>query len=60
MVTYISFIIFFIISSLANKEGKALLYMYGAFAIQCSPEIKVFFEGKLSKDKHEMSKLSIA
>lgn len=47
------------VSSLANKEGKALLHMCAASAIQCSPEIKVYYERRLAKGKHKMSTLNI-
>src|SRR5690606_37796974 len=46
-------------SNLANKEGKALLHMCAASAIQCSPEIKVYYERRLAKGKHKMSTLNI-
>ena len=47
------------VSNLANKEGKALLHLCAASAIQCSPEIKVYYERRLAKGKHKMSTLNI-
>jgi len=47
------------VSNLANKEGKALLHMCAVSAIQCSPEIKVYYERRLAKGKHKMSTLNI-
>lgn len=47
------------VSHLANKEGKALLHLCAASAIQCNPEIKAYYERRLEKGKHKMSTLNI-
>lgn len=47
------------VSNLANKEGKALLHLCAASAIQCNPEIKAYYERRLAKGKHKMSTLNI-
>lgn len=47
------------VSNLANKEGKALLHLCAASAIQCSPEIKVYYERRLANGKHKMSTINI-
>lgn len=47
------------VSSLANKEGKALLHLCAASAIQCNPEIKAYYKRRLANGKHKMSTLNI-
>lgn len=47
------------VSSLANKEGKALLHMCAVSAIRYSPEIKAYYERRLANGKHKMSTLNI-
>ena len=47
------------VSHLANKEGKALLHLCAASAIQCNPEVKAYYERRLAKGKHKMSTLNI-
>jgi transposase len=47
------------VSHLANKEGKVLLNLCAMTAIQCSPEMRVFYKRRLKEGKNEMSTLNI-
>lgn len=47
------------VSRLANLEGKALLHLCATSAIQCSPEMKTFYQRRLEKGKNKMSTLNI-
>ncbi|UJH92699.1 IS110 family transposase [Antarcticibacterium sp. 1MA-6-2] len=47
------------ISRLANREGKALLHLCAASAIQCNPEMKAYYQRRLDKGKNKMSTLNI-
>lgn len=47
------------VSSLANKEGKTLLSMCASSAIQCSPEMKAYYEKRIAGGKIKMSTLNI-
>jgi transposase len=47
------------ISHLANKKMKALLSSCATSAIQYNPEMKAYFEKRISEGKHAMSTLNI-
>jgi transposase len=47
------------VSHLANKEGKSLLNMCAASAIQCSPEMRTYYERRVEEGKNRMSTLNI-
>ncbi|WP_169514979.1 transposase [Arenibacter latericius] len=47
------------ISHLANKEGKVLFHLCAMTAIQCVPEMRVFYQRRLKEGKNEMSTLNI-
>jgi transposase len=47
------------VSHLANKEGKSLLSMCAVSAIQCSPEMKTYYEKRVERGKNKMSTLNI-
>lgn len=47
------------VSHLANKEGKTLLNLCATSAIQCSPEIRMYYERRVQQGKNKMSTLNI-
>ncbi len=47
------------VSYLANKEGKSLLSMCAASAIQSNPEMKAYFKRRIDQVKNKMSTLNI-
>ncbi len=47
------------VNHLADKQGKVLLNLCACTAIQCSPEIKAFYNRRLEMGKNKMSTLNI-
>lgn len=47
------------VSHLANKEGKTLLNLCATSAIQCSAEMKMYYERRVQQGKNKMSTLNI-
>lgn len=47
------------VSHLANKEGKTLLNLCAGSAIQCSPEMKAYYDKRIEQGKNKMSTLNI-
>ncbi|WP_373056377.1 IS110 family transposase [Zunongwangia sp. H14] len=47
------------VSRLANTEGKALLHLCAAGSIQYNPELKAYYENRVSQGKNKMSTLNI-
>ncbi len=47
------------VSRLANREGKALLHQCSLSAIKCNPEMKAYYERRLTIGKSKMSTLNI-
>lgn len=47
------------VSHLANKEGKALLSLCAASAIQSNPEMRLYYQRRVQEGKNKMSTLNI-
>ncbi len=47
------------VSHLANKEIKTLLNMCAISAIQCNPEMKLYYQRRIEQGKHKMSTINI-
>lgn len=47
------------VSHLANKEGKTLLSLCAASAIQSNPEMRLYYQRRLQEGKNKMSTLNI-
>lgn len=47
------------VSHLANKEGKTLLSLCAASAIQSNPEMRIYYQRRLQEGKNKMSTLNI-
>jgi len=44
---------------MANKRAKTLLSSAAASAIQCSQEMKLYYQRRIAEGKHHMSTLNI-